>query len=162
MGETGAHGEIEGVTLEQLVAAGVRMYGKDQSEWDEIAQAHGFPPGRFEAIAEAWTRRMSQQPGLAQAYNALYQREMVAAGVTVPDLTLEQYASLVTAGSGKSLEDALARFGLNMQQFSMLAQRWGERMMADPSLAMRYAQLIGALHSHPPDAEKGPEIRLLD
>ena len=162
MADAGAYGEIEGVTLEQVVAAGVRLYGKDRSEWDEIAQAHGFPAGRFEAIAEAWTRRISEEPGLAQAYNALYQREMVAAGVTVPELSLEQYASLVRAGSGKPLEEALARFGLNMQQFSMLAQRWGERMMADPSLAMRYAELIGALHSHPPDPEKAPEIRLLD
>ena len=162
-----AFGTEEGVTLEQLVKAGVEAFGKDESELEEIAQRHGFPPGRFEAIAEAWKQRMARNPAIVHAYNRLYQRAMEEAGVEAPDLSLEEYASIIRAtGAGTPLDEAIEPFGMDVQQFSMLSQRMGERMMRNPSLAIRYAQLISAGHQHAhggqsPPEEQGPSIQIL-
>ena len=140
----GTDDPVEGVTLEQYTKAAVAVYGLDETEAEKAARAHGIPAGRMQAIGEEWSRRMTTHPELVQKYNALYQQAMKDAGIVAPDITLEQYAELLRRGKDTPLEQLLPEFGLNMQTFALVSGSWGERMMADPSLALRLAQFLGA------------------
>ena len=135
---------VEGVSLEQYTNAAVAVFGLDEAEAEEAAQAHGIPAGRMLAIGEEWTRRMTANPEMVQRYNALYQQAMKDAGVVAPDITLEQYAEILRRGRETPLDALLPEFGLNLQTWALVSGSWGERLMADPTLAVRLAQLLGA------------------
>jgi hypothetical protein len=83
---------------------------------------------------------MQTDYALVVAYNEAYQQAMVEAGITAPDVTIEQYADMIKTG-GPS-EENLAKWGLTMQQFSMISHRWTQAMGADVSLAQRFASLM--------------------
>jgi hypothetical protein len=134
---------VEGVSLEQYTKAAVAVFDLDDAKAEEAAQAHGIPAGRMLAIGEEWNRRMTTNPEMVHKYNALYQQAMKDAGIVAPDITLEQYAEILTRGKETPLEQLLPEFGLNMQTWALVSGSWGERMMADPSLAVRFAQLLG-------------------
>jgi len=135
---------VEGVTLEQYAKAAVAMHGASEDEIEERAQENGIPAGRLNAIAEEWNRRFTEDPSLVHRYSALYQEAMREAGITAPDITLEQYAEILQAQQrGESVTEVLTRFGLNLQTFALVSQGWIDRMAADPSIAMRLGQLLG-------------------
>lgn len=131
---------IEGVTLETFTKAAVAMHGAPPETWDAIAERFGIPAGRYQAIGEAWTARMGTDMALVNRYNELYQAAMVEAGITAPEITMEQYVDLIKTG-GPTPEN-LARYGLDMQQFSMVSHRWTQAMGADVGLAQKFAQLF--------------------
>ncbi len=135
---------VEGVSLEQYTKVTVAIFGLSEAEAEGVAVAHGLPAGRLQAIGEEWSRRMTAHPEMVHRYNALYQEGMKEAGVVAPDITLEQYAEILRRGKEMPLEQLLPEFGLNLQTFALVSGSWGERMMADPSLAVRFAQLMGA------------------
>ena len=135
---------VEGVSLEQYTKAAVAIFGLGEEEAEAAARDHGIPAGRMLPIGEEWSRRMTANPELVHRYNALYQEGMKEAGVVAPDITLEQYAEILKRGSETPLEKLLPEFGLNLQTWALVLGSWGERMMADPSLALRFAQLMGA------------------
>jgi len=135
---------VEGVSLEQYTKAAVAGFGLDAAQAEEAAQAQGIPAGRMLAIGEEWSRRMTKHPEVVFKYNALYQAAMKEAGVVAPDITLEQYAEILKRGKETPLEQLLPEFGLNLQTWALVSGSWGERMMADTSLAVRFAQLLGA------------------
>ena len=134
---------VEGVSLEQFAKAAVAMFGLSGPAVEDAAQAHGIPAGRVQAISEEWNRRFMAQPELVQQYNALYQQAMKDAGILAPEISLEQYADILRKAKETPLEQVLPEFGLNMQTFALVSGGWGERLMADTSLASRLAELLG-------------------
>jgi hypothetical protein len=129
----------EGVTLEQYSELTVALFGKAGSEAAAAAERFGIPGDRLDAIIAAWTRRVQTDPALLQRYNDLYQQALHRAGVQRPDVPMETYATIVgTISSGTPADQAVAQQGMDLQQFALLAQYWGEKMAADPSLAERY------------------------
>jgi hypothetical protein len=131
---------VEGLTLEQYARLAVALHRVDESEWDAVAATFGVGPGRVTALGEAWQAKLTADPSLAIAYNDLYQRAMVEAGITAPEVSLEQYADMLR--SGGPTPEVLAKYGIDVQQFSMISHRMGQAMMADVGLAQRFAQLM--------------------
>ena len=119
------------------------LHGLAREDAEETARAHGIPAGRLQQIAEEWNRRMTAHPEVVQRYSALYQEAMREAGIVAPEITLEQYADILRRSRETPLEQVLPEFGLNLQTFALVSGRWGERMQADVSLAMRLAELLG-------------------
>jgi hypothetical protein len=141
---------VEGVTLEHYAKVAVALFGATEEEVEERAQANGIPPGRMTAIAQEWNRRLAEDRSLWGAYNDHYQAAMREAGITAPEITIEQYAEILSSQQrGEPMQEVLARFGLNMQTFSMVSQTWAKRLVTDWSLAMRLGQLLS--HHHPPE-----------
>jgi hypothetical protein len=133
----------EGLTLEQYTDLTVALFGKDGPERDAAAEALGIRADRVDAIVAAWTRRVQSDLSLLQRFNDLYQQALVRAGVQRPDVPMETYAEIMGAtSSGTPLDQALAQHGMDMQQFALLSQYWGQQMMADPGLAQRYLAAI--------------------
>jgi hypothetical protein len=139
----GAYGTEGGVTLERYAELGVALFGKEGEERDAILRAHGLDAAGLDAAVAAWTGRMQGDPAVALAYNDLYQRGMVAAGVRRPDVPLETYAQMIgEISSGQPTEEACRRHGMNLQEFALLSQHWGELIGRDPSMAQRFATLV--------------------
>ncbi len=138
-----AEDTVEGLSLERFTEMAVALTDKSREEQEAIAQSYGLAPGRLQAVVDAWTARMSD-PQTLNRYHELYQQELVEAGVQRPEVTLEQYAAMMKAMSGgTSVQDVCMQNGITVQQWAMVAQHWGSQMMADPSLAVRFAQLMG-------------------
>ena len=147
--------DVEGVTLERYARVAVAIHAAPEDRWDALAQEHGVPAGRIRAIGEEWNRRFAENPALVQEYSRLYQQAMREAGITAPDITLEQYVEILQSQQrGEPMDEALARFGLTLQTFALVSQTWIERMAADLSLAMRFAELIQ--EQPPPDQPLQP------
>ena len=150
---------IEGVTLEAYTEAAVAIHAAPPEEREARAVEHGIPPGRIDAIGEAWDRRMKEHPEIVRRYSDLYQQAMRDAGIQAPEITLEQYAEIIHRGGTEPLEKVLPEFGLTVQTFAMVSQRWIDRMQADPSVAIRFAQIMGPPSMPPPT--QGPVQPLL-
>jgi hypothetical protein len=131
---------IEGLTLEQYARLAVALHGAPEAEWDAVAARFGVGPGRVAALGEAWQAKLTATPALAIAYNDHYQRAMVEAGITAPEVTIEQYADMLR--SGGPTEAVLAKYAIDVQQFSMISQRMIQAMAADPGLAERFARMM--------------------
>jgi hypothetical protein len=69
---------------------------------------------------------------------------MKDAGIEAPDITLEQYADILTQGRTRPINEILPEFGLNMQTFAMVSGEWIDKMAKDPAMAARLAELMGA------------------
>ncbi|MDQ3991330.1 MAG: hypothetical protein M3245_03340 [Actinomycetota bacterium] len=135
---------VEGIALERYAAIAVALFGLTADELDARAESLGVPPGRLNAVAEEWNRRMAADPEVARRYSEAYQAALRDAGVRTPDITLEQYADIMRqAQGGRPLAEVLASFGLDLQTFAMVSQHWTERMGADRDVAMRFAGLLG-------------------
>ena len=130
---------VEGLNLEQYSKLAVALNGVPEAEWDAVAAKFGVGPGKVVSMGAAWQQKMTGNPQLAIEYNAHYQQAMIEAGITAPEVTLEQYAELVKTGPDQATLD---KYGIDLQQFSMISQRMGERMMADMGLAQQFAQLM--------------------
>jgi hypothetical protein len=139
----------EGLTLERYSELVVAIFGKEGAERDAAAEALGIPGDRVETIIAAWTRRVQTDPALLTRFNDLYQQALVSAGVRRPDLPMETYAEMVgTISAGTPSDQVVAQHGIDLQQFALLAEYWGEQMLADPSLAERYlAAMLAAQKS---------------
>jgi hypothetical protein len=134
---------VEGLTLERFTDLHVALFGASPDEREQIAQRHGVPPGRLEAVLDAWSARM-EDPALALRYHELYQAALVRAGVEKPDVPFEQYVAMVRAiGAGRPAAEVCAEHGMTLQQWALVAQDWGSQMGRDPSLALRFAELMG-------------------
>jgi hypothetical protein len=139
----GGDDTVEGLTLERFTEMSVALYDKTPEQQETIAQSFGVSPGHLQAVIDGWTARMSD-PQTLHRYNELYQKELGEAGVQRPDVPLEQYAAMMKAmGTGTSAQEVCAQNGMTVQQWALVAQHWGQRMMADPSLAVRFAELMG-------------------
>jgi hypothetical protein len=140
---------VEGLSLERFTEMSVALYDKTPEEQETIAQSFGVPAGRLQAVIDGWTARMDDPPTLLR-YHQLYQKELAEAGVQRPEVPLEQYAAMMKAmGTGTSAQDVCAQNGMTVQQWALVAQFWGQRMMADPSLAVRFAELMGYMGPAP-------------
>ena len=145
----GGDDAVEGLSLERFTEMSVALYDKTPDEQEGIARSFGVAPGRLQAVIDGWTARMSD-PQTLHLYNELYQKELGEAGVQRPDVPLEQYAAMMKAiGTGTSAQDVCAQNGMTVQQWALVAQHWGQRMMADPSLAVRFAELMGYMGPAP-------------
>jgi hypothetical protein len=156
----GDQDDVEGVTLEQYARVAVALFGAKEEEVEERAVANGIPPGRMSAIAEEWNRRLAEDRSLWGSYNDHYQAAMREAGITAPEITLEQYAEILGAQQrGEPMEEVLERFGLTMQTYSMVSQEWAGRLISDMSIAMRLGQLLSEAHPphRPPPGEQPPD-----
>lgn len=134
--------DIEGVSLQTFAKLAVRLTGKPPEEWDAIAAEYGIAAGRFQAVSDAWTARFQTEFGLVNQYNDAYQAAMVEAGITAPEITLEQYVDLLKTG-GPTPEN-LAKYAIDLQQFSMISNHWTQAMGSDVALAQRFAALYTA------------------
>jgi len=131
---------VDGMTLEQYARMAVELHRVPQDEWDAVAARFGLGPGKVTDLGERWQAKMTADPSLALAYNDHYQRAMVEAGITAPELTLEQYADLLKTGGPTDAN--LQKYSINLQQFSMISQRMTQAMGSDMALAQRFAQLM--------------------
>jgi hypothetical protein len=154
--QEGPEAPIEGVSLERYAEVAVALHGASSPEEVETrARALGIPAGRIKAIGEGWNQRFALHPELVRRYSDLYQKAMRDAGIRAPDVSLEQYAEILSSQtSGEQFLEVLKRFGLNLQTFALVSQGWIDKMSADPSLAMRLASLMG--QSHPPHEPPPP------
>ena len=141
--EKGSLAPVEGISLEHYARVAVELHRSPSQDWDGVAETHGIPRGRLQAIAEEWNRRMQSDPQMVQRYSDLYQQAMRDAGVEAPDITLEQYADILQRSKTTPLEKVLPEFGLTVQTFALVSGRWGEKMRADPSLAARLGEILG-------------------
>jgi hypothetical protein len=146
---------IEGVSLERYAEVAVALHGTSLEEMESRAQALGIPAGRMNAISEGWNQRFAEHPELVRRYSDLYQKAMRDAGIRAPDISLEQYAEILSSRtSGEEFLEVLQRFGLDLQTFALVSQVWIEKMSADPSLAMRLASMVG--QAQPPPEQPPP------
>ena len=131
---------VDGMTIEAYARLAVELHRVPEPEWDAVASRFGVAPDAVTGLGERWQAKMAAEPSLALAYNDAYQRAMVEAGITAPDITLEQYADLLRTG-GPS-EANLKRYSISLQQFSMISHRWSTALGSDPGLAQRFAELM--------------------
>ena len=143
-----------GFSLKRFTALAVDLYGKSEAECEEIARAHGVPEGRLQELIAAWTARM-RNPVTVFRYHRLYQRALRERGVQRPEVSVEQYAELLKAAQGGDIAEVCKKHGMTVQQWSMVSQHMGMKMLFNPSLARRFAELMHEGHSHPPPDE-GP------
>ena len=143
-GDQPALDEVEGITLEKYARVAVELHRVPSERWDATAEEHGIPAGRLQAISEEWNRRMQADPQVVRAYSDLYQKAMKEAGVEAPDITLEQYAEILRKSKTVPLDQVLPEFGLTLQTFALVSGGWGEKMIADPALAARLAEMLGS------------------
>jgi hypothetical protein len=155
----GAFGTEGGMTLETYAEVGVALFGKEPAERDAILSRYGLTSSGLDAAVTAWTARFQRDPAAALAYNDLYQRAMVAAGVQRPEVPIETYAQMLAeiSSSGGDVAAVCARHGMDVQQFALLSQHWGQQVMRNPLLAQRFAAIMmesGAMtpHAVPPPA----------
>ncbi|MDQ4004791.1 MAG: hypothetical protein M3135_00610 [Actinomycetota bacterium] len=154
----GPEAPIEGVSLERYAEVAVAMHGASPEEMETRAQALGIPAGRITAIGEAWNQRFAAHPELIRRYSDLYQKAMRDAGIRAPDISLEQYAEILSSQtSGDQFLEVLKRFGLDLQTFALVSQGWIDKMASDPSLAIRLATLMRDAHTPP---EQPPPAQL--
>jgi hypothetical protein len=66
---------IEGVGFDTWIAVQAAAVRRKvpSSGYDTLAQAHGVPAGRWDAVNAAWTRRLQSTPSLAMRYGQAYQ-----------------------------------------------------------------------------------------
>lgn len=154
----GAFGVEGGITLETYAELGVALFGKDPSERDAILANHGLTSPGLGAAVAAWSARFQRDPAAALAYNDLYQRAMVAAGVQRPNVPLETYAQMLAeiSSSGGDVAGVCLRHGMDVQQFALLSQHWGQQVMSDPALAQRFAALMMGSGAMTPPATAPP------
>lgn len=134
---------VDGLSLEAYTELAAVMHVHDMEAAAAQARAKGVAWDRITAIATEWNRRMVVDPRIAHRYSELYQKELAEAGVRAPDLTVEQYASIITATQrGEPLGQVLQRFGLTLPAFAMVSDGWTKKLAADPSLAVRFASVI--------------------
>ena len=138
-----------GFSLKRFTALAVDLYGKSEEESQEIARAHGVPDGRLKELIEAWTARL-RNPITVFRYHRLYQRALRQRGVRRPEVSLEQYVELLKAAKGGNIAEVCKKHDITVQQWSMVSQHMGMRMLTRPSLAKRFAELMHEGHTHPP------------
>lgn len=70
----GSLGPIAGVSLEQYAAVskGLAAYNYDQSMAPTVAAQHGISAGDWEQATTGWNARITNDPSVAQAFNAAY------------------------------------------------------------------------------------------
>jgi hypothetical protein len=135
----------EGVTLEKYAELAVALYDKEGPARAAAAASVGVDDTRVEEIVAAWMKRMESEPGLVQQYSTLYQQALVKAGVQRPDISVETYAQMMGAMSaGRPMDQVTKEHGMTIPQFAMVSQHWSEEMIANPQLAVRYAELMMA------------------
>ena len=133
---------VEGVTLDQWAAVAVALHKAPPERHDEVAAEHGVPAGKLEPIAEEWNRRMAEDPQVIARYSAAYQQAMKDAGIEAPDITFEQYGEILKRQQTEEITTVLPDYGLDLQTFAMVSQKWIDAMAADTSLAMKLAELL--------------------
>ena len=138
-----------GFSLKRFTDLAVDLYGKSEEESDEVARAHGVPDGRLQELIEAWTAKL-RNPITVFRYHRLYQRALRERGVQRPEVSVEQYVELLKAAQGGNIAEVCERHGMTVQQWSMVSQHMGIRMLTDFSLARRFAELMHEGHVHPP------------
>jgi hypothetical protein len=143
-------GTVEGLTLERYTDLSVALFDKAPEEHEEIARSFGVPPGRLQAVIDGWTKRM-EDPEVLRRHSDLYQAALAAAGVGRPEVSLELYVEMMKAiAAGTPADQVCAEHGMTLQQWALVAQHWGERMVADPQLGLRFAQAMGYTGGAPP------------
>lgn len=152
---------VEGVTLETYARLAVQLAGKDdRAQLEALAAQHGVPPGRFDAISAVWSERVMGNREVGLRYTELFQAATKEAGIEAPDLSLEQYAAILSEmQAGKPMHEVCEGKGLTVQQFSMASQAWAEKLMANPMLGVQLAQLMQDGHAHEPPTD--PPINLM-
>jgi crotonobetainyl-CoA:carnitine CoA-transferase CaiB-like acyl-CoA transferase len=141
---------VEGVTLERYAEAAVAFHRASGDDVESLAVANGIPAGRINAIAEVWNRRMAEHPEVVTRYSELYQQALRKAGIEAPDISFEQYVEILRRQTkGDPIAEVLSDFGLDLQTFALVSQRWIDEMQKDTSLAARMAELLGAGGSGP-------------
>jgi hypothetical protein len=141
-----------GFSLKRFTALAVDLYGKSEEESEEVARAHGIPDGRLQELIAAWTERL-RNPITVFRYHRLYQRALRERGVRRPEVSLEQYVELLKAAKGGDIAEVCKKHGMTVQQWAMVSQHMGMRMLTRPSLAKRFAELMHEGHAHPHPGE---------
>lgn len=60
-----------------------------------------------------------------------------------PVAKLSDYVTMLKLMQGGDFNGALARYGLDMMTYSQVAQAWGVKLAADPTLNAKFAQMMG-------------------
>lgn len=134
---------VEGVTLEQWATVAVALHEVPLEQHDEVAAARGIPAGRLQGIAQEWNRRMTEDPQVVLRYSAAYQQAMKDAGIEAPDISFEQYAEILKRQQTEEITAILPDYGLDLQTFALVSQRWIDAIAADTSLAVRLGEALG-------------------
>ena len=153
-----AFSPVAGVALERYVELGVEMtrQGLDEAGQQAYVAARGIPPARWAEATAGWGARLASDGRVAMRYAYLYRQAMDAAGITAPDVPLERYAEMLGAiQSGTPVDQVCARFGITMQEFSLVSEHWGLAIAGDVGLAMRFGQLLQQ-HLRPPGTPGTP------
>jgi hypothetical protein len=131
------------MSLERYAELTVALFGKEGPARAEVAARFGLSDDRIDPLIEEWTAKLQSDHDTLTRYNDLYQQELVKAGVQRPDVPMETYAKILgQASGGKQVQAVAAEHGMDMQQFAMVAQYWGQKMQADTGLAIRFAELM--------------------
>ena len=131
------------MSLERYAELTVALFGKEGPARAEVAARFGLSDDGVDPLIEEWTAKLQSDHSMLVRYNDLYQQALVKAGVQRPEVPIETYAQILGhATGGKPIQEVAAEHGMDMQQFAMVSQFWGQKMMADPSLAVRFWQLM--------------------
>ena len=103
------------------------------------------------ALDEVLDGRMDMHQRMAQAQTA--QRELDEGGgdsdpdpVVFPGQPVEKlsdYVAILKGMQGGDMMGALAKYGLDMMSYTNVAQAWGAKLAADPSLTERFTRMMG-------------------
>ena len=103
---------IEGIGLEQYADLAVGMQGMDETGMRAYAEANGVKAGTWDAVRNGWNERFNTMPPVTLRWGQLYRQALARGGVTRPDISFEQYATITAKrNTGVSLDDIYAEYG---------------------------------------------------
>jgi len=112
---------------------------------EEALARHGIPAERWEAERARLTRALAEEAMQSQAtpLGDAFAEALARARdelAPVPEMTAEQWASLVAAMATDGAPQALKARGLTDSDYLRLSRSWTRTLASDRSVATRYAQ----------------------
>jgi len=136
---------IEGIGLEQYADLAVGMQGMDEDGMRAYAEANGVKPGTWETVRDGWNERFNTMPPVTLRWGQLYRQALARGGVTRPDISFEQYATITAKrNKGVSLDDIYAEYGFDVSGWALVSDHWVGQLAADPQLAVKFEELVKA------------------
>lgn len=130
---------INGISLEKYAELSADVSDtQDKNKQAEIVEQKGIPRADWEAAVAGWTARMQDMSLMGQVamrYMPMYQAAL-AKKSPVPQVSYEDYVSIVACPPVFGIEGTLAHYKITMAQWTQIAGHWQGIIGSDP----RYMQ----------------------
>jgi len=141
------------------VAAELAEAGAARSE---VLGRHHFTEDSWFLEERGWMERITTAAEAGNAepatdYGDRFRAAQERLAAPTPETTLEDYAAIVAAMEVEDTGKVLPRHKLTVPAWTRLERRWSDAIDADPALAQRYEQALGAARAATPEPTDGEE-----